>query len=396
MPKYNDPMTTIPDFSEDRSLDDPSRYAVAQRATWISAGVNLLLTLAQIVVGWVAHSQSLIAHGLHSFSDLLSDFLVLFANRQGAHPADAEHPYGHARIETVATLVLGFSLLAVGAGILWDAAVRLGRPQEVVPIESVALWVAIGTVVAKEGLYRYLIRVADQLHSRLLAANAMHTRADAASALVVVAGVGGALAGWPFLDLVAAVLMGGMIARLGGQLAWEAIRELIDEGVSAEDLASIRAALESTPGVLGVHDLRTRRMAHRVLVDVHVLVEPRISVSEGHFIAETARVRALRAHPQVLDVLVHIDPEDDRDYVGAGCTIPVRSDLVASIGAMLGGLPSPDRITFHYLGGRVEADLEYRSDALPLPLEALQAHLDSARVRYPVFVSVRPRVVMHQ
>jgi cation diffusion facilitator family transporter len=388
-------MTSIADFSEDRSLDDPERFRIAQRATWNSAAVNLLLTLAQITVGWVAHSQSLIAHGLHSFSDLLSDFLVLFANRQGSHPADEDHPYGHARIETVATLVLGFSLLAVGAGILWDAASRLRTVQEIPPVEWAALWVAVGTVVAKEGLYRYLIRVADRLHSRLLAANAMHTRADAASALVVVVGVAGAIAGWTFLDLVAALLMGGMILKLGGQLAWEAIRELIDEGVSAEDLQSIRAALEATPGVLGVHDLRTRRMAHRVLVDVHVLVEPRISVSEGHFIAETARVRALRSNPQVLDVLVHIDPEDDRDYVGAGVTIPVRSELIASIGAMLGSMPPPDRITLHYLGGRVEADLEYAAADLPMPLDALQARLDAARQAYPVFVSVRPRLTAH-
>jgi len=389
-------MTSIADFSEDRSLDDPQRFRIAQRATWNSAAVNLLLTMAQIAVGWFAHSQSLIAHGLHSFSDLLSDFLVLFANRQGSNPADEDHPYGHARIETVATLVLGFSLLAVGAGILWDAASRLRTVQEIPPVEWAALWVALATVFAKEGLYRYLIRVADRLPSRLLAANAMHTRADAASALVVVVGVGGAIAGWTFLDLVAAVLMGGMILKLGGQLAWEAIRELIDEGVSAEDLQSIRAALEATPGVLGVHDLRTRRMAHRVLVDVHVLVEPRISVSEGHFIAETARVRALRSNPQVLDVLVHIDPEDDRDYVGAGVTIPVRSELIAAIGTMLDGMPAPDRITLHYLGGRVEADLEYASAALPMPLEALQAKLDAARAAYPVFVSVRPRLVMHQ
>jgi cation diffusion facilitator family transporter len=389
-------MTSITDFSEDRSLDDPERFRIAQRATWNSAVVNLLLTLAQIAVGWFAHSQSLIAHGLHSFSDLLSDFLVLFANRQGSHPADEEHPYGHARIETVATLILGFSLLAVGAGILWDAGSRLRTVQEIPSVEWAALWVAIGTVIAKEGLYRYLIRVADRLHSRLLAANAMHTRADAASALVVVVGVGGAIAGWTFLDLVAALLMGGMILKLGGQLAWEAIRELIDEGVSAEDLQSIRAALESTPGVLGVHDLRTRRMAHRVLVDVHVLVEPRISVSEGHFIAETARVRALRANPQVLDVLVHIDPEDDRDYVGSGVTIPIRSELIDAIGTMLGGLTPPDRITLHYLGGRVEADLEYASADLPMPLDALQARLDSARLAFPVFVSVRPRLVMHR
>jgi cation diffusion facilitator family transporter len=388
-------MTSIADFSEDRSLSDPERYRVAQHATWVSAGVNLLLTLVQIAVGWVAHSQSLIAHGLHSFSDLLSDFLVLFANRQGSHPADENHPYGHARVETVGTLVLGVSLIAVGAGILLDAAVRLREAAVVAPVEWLALWAAIGTVFAKEGLYRYLIRVADRLRSRLLAANAMHTRADAASALVVVAGVGGALAGWPFLDLVAALLMGAMIFKLGAGLAWEAIRELIDEGLADEELTAIRAALEATPGVIGVHDLRTRRMAHRVLVDVHVMVEPRISVSEGHYIAETARIAALRSNPQILDVLVHIDPEDDRDYVGVDCTVPVRSVLLANIDRMLGDQPKPARVVLHYLGGRVEAELDYEDAPQQISLVDLQARLDAARQAYPVFDSVRARLIMH-
>jgi cation diffusion facilitator family transporter len=320
-------MTSIADFSEDRSLADPERYRIAQRTTWVSAGVNLLLTLLQILVGWLAHSQSLIAHGVHSFSDLLSDFLVLFANRQGNSPADKDHPYGHARIETAATLILGVSLCLVGGGILWDAATRLQSMSTGTPLpalELAALWVAIATVVFKEALYRYLIGVARRLNSKLMAANAMHTRADAASALVVVAGVGGALAGWPALDLVAALLMGFMILRLGVALAWGALRELIDEGLDEEHVNAIRAALDKVPGLVGVHDLRTRRMAHQVLVDVHALVSPKISVSEGHFIAESARIAVLRSNPEILDVLVHVDPEDDHNYVGGGCTIPPR------------------------------------------------------------------------
>lgn len=385
-------MTNIADFSADRSLADPDRFRIAQRTTWISAGVNLLLTLLQLVVGWLAHSQSLIAHGLHSFSDLLSDFLVLFANRQGNNPADDAHPYGHARIETAATLILGVSLCLVGGGILWDAIERLqgirsGGP--LLPVEMAALWVAIATVLFKEGLYRYLIAVAGRLNSRLMAANAMHTRADAASALVVVAGVGGALAGWPALDLVAALLMGFMILKLGGELSWGALRELIDEGLNEGEVTAIRATLEAVPGVAGVHDLRTRRMAHRVLVDVHVLVAPRISVSEGHYIAETARIAVLKANPQVLDVLVHIDPEDDHDYVGAGCTIPVRGELERILRTVLKGFPAPERVVFHYLGGRVEAELRFADDTSEAQLAAAQKQVEQALPAHPCFASVR-------
>jgi len=292
-------------------LRTPERLAAAQRAIWASVAVNFLLTVAQLIVGWVAHSQSLIAHGLHSFSDLLSDFLVLWANHQGAHPADAAHPYGHARIETAATLVLGISLALVGGGILLAAGQQLQHMEEVPPVEMLALWVALATLAAKEGLFHYLKAVAARLHSAVMMANAWHTRADAASALVVAVGIGGSLLGWRFLDLLAAVLVGFMILKLGLDFAWEALRELVDTGLSEQEVAAIRATLAGTPGVIDLHDLRTRRMAHRVLVDVHLQVDGGITVAAGHEIGEAARRRAIAAHPEVLDVLVHLDVEND-------------------------------------------------------------------------------------
>lgn len=292
-------------------LGTPERLAQAQRATWASVVVNLVLTIAQLIVGWIAHSQSLIAHGLHSFSDLLSDFLVLWANHQGAHPADAAHPYGHARIETAATLVLGISLAAVGGGILLAAGQQLQRMEEVPAVEALALWVALATLAAKEGLFHYLKAVAERLRSKVMLANAWHTRADAASALVVAIGIGGSLLGWRFLDLLAAILVGFMILKLGLGFAWEALRELVDTGLAEEEVEAIRATLASTAGVVDLHDLRTRRMAHRVLVDVHLQVNGDITVREGHEIGEDARRRVLASHPEVLDVLIHLDAEND-------------------------------------------------------------------------------------
>jgi cation diffusion facilitator family transporter len=348
------------------------RSAVAQRATWVSVWVNLLLTVAQLVVGWLANAQSLVAHGLHSFSDLLSDFLVIFASRQSAHPADAAHPYGHARFETAATLVLGASLTAIGAGILWESGLRLQHVERLAAVEWSALWVAIATVVVKEGLYRYLIGVAERLRSQLLIANALHTRADAASALVVVVGIGGALLGWAFLDLLAAALMGFMILRMGALLAWGALKELIDTGLDDAQVAAIKATLLATPGVCGLNELRTRRMAHQALVDAHVQVDPRISVSEGHRIAESARALVLREHPAVLDVLVHVDPEDDLAVAGPGPCLPSRAALEAELRTMLGGLPPPERVVLHYLGGRVEAELFLAHDAF-LDIDTLRA-----------------------
>lgn len=333
------------------------RAVEAQHATWVSVVVNLLMTLLQLAVGWLAHSQSLVAHGLHSFSDLLSDFLVIYASRQSAQPADPEHPYGHARVETAATLLLGASLMLVGGGILWQSGMRLQHVEALVAVELSALWVAIGTVLAKEGLYRYLIRVAERQRSQLLTANALHTRADAASALVVVVGIGGALLGWPFLDLLAAALMGFMILRMGLELSWGALKELIDTGLDEAQVDAIRRTLRSTPGVRGLHELRTRRMAHQALVDAHVQVDARISVSEGHRIAEAARLRVLREHSEVLDVLVHIDPENDANRELSASRLPSREALLQELRPMLVDFPAPEKVVLHYLGGRVEVEL---------------------------------------
>lgn len=350
---------------------DPQRYREASRATWISAALNLALTVAQLVVGWAAHSQSLIAHGLHSFSDLLSDFLVLYANRKGSHPADREHPYGHARVETAATLILGASLATIGFGILWEATLRLQQVAELPPVELLALWVAIATAASKEVLFRYLLRVAERLRSPMLAANAWHTRADAASALVVVIGIAGALMGWKFLDLLAAAIMGFMILRMGLKLAWESLQELIDTGLDKDKVEAIRRTLLDTPGVLGLHELRTRRMAHQALVDAHVLVDPRISVSEGHRLGEQARQRVLDAHPEVADVLVHIDAEEDQALMSSGVDLPDRDALMAHLQGLLGEEAAGiEKTVLHYLGNRVEAEVF-------LPLETC---LDLARM----------------
>ncbi|MDP1652193.1 MAG: cation diffusion facilitator family transporter [Rhodocyclaceae bacterium] len=290
---------------------DPERFRDGQRITWVSVAVNVVLTAMQVVVGFLAHSMALVADAMHTLSDVVADAFVLWANRKGAEAADEEHPYGHGRYETAASLVLGLLLTATGIGILISAAGRLQNLGALPAVGVAAIWAAVATLVAKEGLFRYMLAVAERLRSPMLVANAWHARADALSSLVVAVGVGGALLGFPFADGVAAIVVGGMIIKTGFGFAWEAMRELIDTGLSAEDVAAIRATLAETPGVVDLHELRTRRMAHQVLVDVHVQVDGNITVAAGHEIGEQARSRVLAAHPEVLDVLIHLDPEND-------------------------------------------------------------------------------------
>ncbi len=334
-----------------------SRFAEAQRITWTSVVTNLVLTTMQVAVGLAAHSQSLIADAMHTLSDIVADAFVLFANRKGAEAADADHPYGHGRYETAASLVLGLLLAGTGVGILVAAAGRLQDIGSVPPVGVAAIWAALVTLAAKEGLFRYMLATAERLRSPMLVANAWHARADALSSLVVAVGIGGALLGFKVADAVAAIIVGGMIVKAGLKFAWDAIRELIDTGLSAEEVAAIRRSIAATPGVLSMHELRTRRMAHQVLVDAHVQVNPRISVSEGHRIAETARRRVLASHPEVLDVLVHVDAENDL-MGNAAADLPEREILLRHLAELLGLEPGDvGQVTLHYLGNRVEAEI---------------------------------------
>ncbi|WP_079436355.1 cation diffusion facilitator family transporter [Zoogloea sp. LCSB751] len=335
---------------------DAERALKAQQATWVSVAVNVVLTVLQITVGLFSHAQSLVADGMHTLSDLLGDFLVMFASRHGASPADELHPYGHGRYETAASLVLGLILAGVGAGFLLTAAGRLQSLEVLPELHPMALWMALLTLAGKEGLFRYMLAVAQRLRSPMLVANAWHARADAASSLVVAVGIGGSLLGYRFLEPLGAALVGFMILRMGAMLGYEALRELIDTGVPPDEVAKIRATVTGTPGVLDVHELRTRRMAHRVLVDAHVRVDARISVSEGHRIAELARHRVRSRHEDVLDVLVHVDTEEDQ-IAAVGRTLPGREVLVSELETLLGDVPQAAPAVFHYVGERVEAEV---------------------------------------
>ncbi len=334
----------------------PERFAAAQKSTWVSIAINVMLTTFQVVGGFFAHSQALMADGLHSLSDLFSDVLVLYANRHGNRHADADHPYGHARFETAATFILGTFLAVLGVVLLIAAAMRLQHPEALRAVSPPALAIAVLALVAKEGMFRYMLAVAKRVRSQMLVANAWHARSDAASSLVVIVGVAGNLLGYTFFDLLAAAVVGVMIAHMGGKLALEAMAELIDTGLDAEEVEAIRQTLLDVHGVRGLHELRTRKMADNALVDAHIMVDPKISVSEGHYIAESARHAVLKRH-HVMDVMVHIDPEDDLK-AKPNAHLPSRPVLLAHLAGRLSmpGLQD-NRVVFHYLDGKIDAEI---------------------------------------
>lgn len=300
-------MTDITDDPEDSQRSVAERAAAASRSTWISVVVNILLSTTQIGVGVTSKSQALIADGLHSLSDLVADFVVLFASHHSKKDADEDHPYGHQRFETAASLVLGVLLLVVGVGMLWAAVQKLESPETVATVHISALWVACGALVAKEVLFRYMLAVAKRVKSSMLIANAWHARSDAASSLVVGIGIIGNLAGYPILDPIAALIVGFMVARMGWTFGWDALHDLMDRSVDEQEVDAIRQTLATTPGVAGVHDIRTRKMGDMIVVDAHLEVDASITVEAGHDIAVEARRRVLERH-RVLNLMTHVDP----------------------------------------------------------------------------------------
>jgi cation diffusion facilitator family transporter len=285
----------------------PENNQAAQRSTWVSVIVNVVLSGLQLVVGWISGSQALVADGIHSLSDLVADFVVLFAGHHSKAEPDADHHYGHYRYENAASLVLGVILLVVGAGMLWAAVQKLIDPTQIPPVHSIALWIALIALVSKELLFRYMLAVAQRIRSSMLVANAWHARSDAASSLVVALGIGGSLLGFPLLDPIAALVVGLMVAKMGWGFAWNALHDLMDRAADLEEIEKIRATILATPGIQGLHDLRTRKTGDLIIVDVHLEIRGDITVAEGHDIAVNARKNVMSKLP-VLDVMTHVDP----------------------------------------------------------------------------------------
>jgi cation diffusion facilitator family transporter len=303
----------------DNSDQAESRYNASKRSTCISIAVNIFLTVVQIAVGIWSKSQALVADGLHSLSDLMSDFVVLFASHHGRKAADDDHPYGHQRFETAASLALGVLLLLVGAGMLWSAVAKLQNPESIQLVHVSALGVAAGTLVAKEILFRYMISIAKRVKSSMLAANAWHARSDAASSLVVCLGIAGNLAGFPLLDPIAALIVGLMVAKMGWMFGWDALRELVDHSADIGEIQAIRQTLAETPGVKNVHDIRTRKMGDMIIADAHIEVDATITVEAGHDIAALAMRRVMESH-EVLNLMIHVDPWRKPDADHALCS----------------------------------------------------------------------------
>lgn len=328
-------------------------YVLGQltRVTLIGALIDLLLGVTKIICGLVDNSQALVADGVHSLSDLVTDGIVLVAIRQSRKQADEDHPYGHARIETIATVFLAISLFLVALGIAADAIISLEDPVGAVTPGWIAFAVVVISALSKEFIFRYTMRVAKRHDSQILMANAWHSRTDAISSLIVFVGISGALLGIPALDAIAAMGVACIIAKVAWDLGAPGVQELVDKGVDGSYLSELEEVVRSTSGVKTFHALRTRRMGPDVLVDVHVSVAPMITVSEGHQIADRVENRIIHQFGEINDVTVHIDAEIDK-LGEAAQVLPDRKELLDQLNVGWNAFEPAkqiERTNIHYL-----------------------------------------------
>ncbi|VAW56032.1 Cobalt-zinc-cadmium resistance protein [hydrothermal vent metagenome] len=361
-------------------LNNDQRKKEMDKATWWGLIVNLLLSIGKLLVGYTGHSQALTADGLHSLSDLLSDGMVLLATRHSNVDADADHPYGHARYETFATIALAILLAAVGIGIGIDAISHLVDYQNLVSPSGLTLVIAALSILSKEILYQYTMRVAKQVKSKLLEANAWHHRSDAMSSIIVFIGIAGAMWGYPLLDPIAAIIVAVMICKIGWELGLQSFQELVDTGLEPETLSEMKETILSVDGVNQMHMLRTRRMGNSVLADVHILVSPKLSVSEGHQISEAVEIALIKQFNEINDITVHIDPEDDEHAENSCKHLPLRSEILTQLDTLWKDIPEIQmrlQINLHYLDGVINIELI-------LPLDVIQSGKSAQQLKQDI------------
>jgi cation diffusion facilitator family transporter len=305
-----------------------------RRVTWLGAAVNLPLALGKIAVGVMGQSAALVADGVHSLADLASDAAVLWALGHSARAPDREHPWGHGRFETLVTLAIAVALGLTALGIMWDAAARVLGEGPPGPPAALALAVALASLVVKEALYRVTVRVGRATGSALIVANAWHHRSDAASSVVAALGIGAAMAGWPWFDALAAAVIALMLLRIGWQQGRPAVAELVDEQATEADRAALRTQLAGSAGVAGVRHLRLRQHGAALVADASLMVDPQLTVTEGHRIAEAARAGAIAAIPRLDQLVLHVEPDGHAEGYGAEAA-PLRDEIEDGIRALV-------------------------------------------------------------
>ena len=367
-----------------QKIDLTEKHALS--VTWLGLIANLLMAIAKGFVGIITHSSALIADAGHSFSDLLSDMVTLWAVRMAGIPKDENHPYGHGKFETVGAFFVALMLVFTGIGVAWHVLNKMNSPE--VP-GTPALWMAAIAIAVKEALFHLTRMVGRRSGSRILLANAWHHRSDAISSVAALVGIAGANWGIPMMDPIAGVLVAGLIVKAGIDIGYESLRELTDEIPEEEVIIELEKILADVKGVDHYHEMRARRMGPHLLVDLHIEVDSMMSISAAHQVAERVRLRILDKIPAVNEVLVHVDAEDDfieeeggessRDIV----LMRPQREIEADVKKVINEIPEITGVTHiycHYLNQNLSVQVNIMLDTEMRIIEA-QKIASTARMK---------------
>ena len=327
------------------------------RAIVVGMIANILMSLFKFAGGILGNSVALVADAIHSLSDLVTDIIVLFTHRIGKIPQDKDHPYGHGRAETIGATVIGLLIIMTGIGVAYETWETIAEDNRQAP-GLLAASAALLSILINEGLFHYTRRVGEATKSPSLIANAWHHRADAISSIAALIGIVGAWQGFAFMDPLAGAVVGCMIVKVGINITRQGVRDLMDTALSDEHTKKIHAILSEIPEVLHFHDLRSRVIGGEFLIDVHILVDPEMTVTEGHRIAETARRNLINAMHNIQDVLVHVDGEHDAEVEAIyPVTRKELMEIARPLILELAGNISQPEIRVHHIKGKNMVDV---------------------------------------
>jgi cation diffusion facilitator family transporter len=276
--------------------------------------LNVILSFIKFTAGIIGSSQAIIADAVHSISDTSTDLIILIGVKYWSAPADEDHPHGHQRIETAITILIGLLLVIVAIGLIYDALITISGASTHRP-GWIAFWAAIISIISKESIYRWTVSVGKRIKSSAVIANAWHHRSDAFSSIPAALAVAGARIDphWYFLDQIGAVVVSFFIFQAAWKISWPALKQIVDTGSSREDIMLIEKITLETDGVKSVHAIRTRHIGSGIEVDLHIEVKATLTVRAGHGISAEVKRRLLREGPNLVDVVVHLEPFEEND-----------------------------------------------------------------------------------
>ncbi|MSU01772.1 cation transporter [Tissierella sp. DSM 105185] len=282
-------------------------YKLGVKTSWITIIVNIILAVFKIIAGIAGVSSAMIADGVHTLSDILTTFVVLLGLKISSKEADKGHPYGHEKYESVFAKLLSILLLLTGVFIGYES-IKILISGEIRTPKIIALIVAFLSIIVKEGMYWYTIKVAKKIKSISMEADAWHHRSDAFSSVGTFAGVLGARLGFPALDPIAGIIVSCFVIKVGIDLYIKSIKELVDESASEEIIETIKKKTESIEGVRGVKELKTRMFGNKIYVDIEIFVDSNITVEKGHEISEKVHDKLEKDIADIKHCMVHIEP----------------------------------------------------------------------------------------